>query len=200
MFATRLSFFHHRRSFRYDRRKRKKKAIGDTGVSPVILAIGDTLEPQSSIGFQPVTVVVAARLYRQDAYATLWHLARDLSQCTSGEAETDDSLRLSLRGLGQNDSQRANRPAIHGLTWGESDPQGAKIFGESARWVQDKECDFGLGGDTRANQLEDTVKGTERLSNGISKVYMQSVLKVILERMTEGVDRATRTDVTTRQL
>jgi hypothetical protein len=48
--------------------------------------------------------------------------------------------------------------------------------------------------------LEDTVKGTERLSNGISKVYMQSVLKVILERMTEGVDRATRTDVTTRQL
>ena len=92
MFATRLSFFHHRRSFRYDRRKRKKKAIGDTGVSPVILAIGDTLEPQSSIGFQPVTLVVAARVYRQDAYATLGRLARDLSQCTSGEAETDDSL------------------------------------------------------------------------------------------------------------
>jgi hypothetical protein len=44
------------------------------------------------------------------------------------------------------------------------------------------------------------VNGTQRLSNGISKLYMQSVLKVVLDRMTEGVDIATRTDVTTRQV
>lgn len=44
------------------------------------------------------------------------------------------------------------------------------------------------------------MNGTERLSNGISKLYMQSVLKVVLDRMTEGVDIATRTDVTTRQV
>jgi hypothetical protein len=66
--------------------------------------------------------------------------------------------------------------------------------------VHYRECDFCLGADTRTNQLEDALKGTERLSNGISKLYMQSVLKVVLDRMTEGVDIATRTDVTTRQV
>ena len=63
-----------------------------------------------------------------------------------------------------------------------------------------RECDFCLGADTRTNRLEDALKGTERLTNGISKLYMQSVLKVVLDRMTEGVDIATRTDVTTRQV
>ena len=46
----------------------------------------------------------------------------------------------------------------------------------------------------------DEAKGTESLSNEIRKLYVEIVLKTVVDRLTKGVDLVKRTDFRARQV